>query len=141
MAIALSLTVTACADDEGATAGGIALVKKGQLTTCTNLPYPPFQLEQNGEVVGFDIDMIELVAKELGVPQKIIDTPFETIKGGAALNTGKCDVAAAGMSIKPERAKFIDFSIPYFNAAQALMAKRDSPGRHHGGGSRQGAGF
>lgn len=126
IAVALSFAATACADDEGATVGGVALVKKGQLTTCTNIPYPPFQLQQSGQVVGFDIDMIALVAKELGVPQKIIDTPFETIKGGAALNSGKCDVAAAGMSIKPERAKFIDFSIPYFNAEQALMAKRES---------------
>lgn len=124
--IAAVLSLTACANGEGATVGGVALVKKGQLTTCTNLPYPPFQLEQNGQVVGFDIDLVGLVAKELGVPQKVIDTPFETIKGGAALNAGKCDVAAAGMSIKPERAKFIDFSIPYFNAAQALMASRES---------------
>src|ERR671914_366134 len=116
IAVALSFAATACANDEGATVGGVALVKKGQLTTCTNIPYPPFQLQQSGQVVGFDIDMIALVAKELGVPQKIIDTPFETIKGGAALNSGKCDVAAAGMSIKPERAKFIDFSIPYFQA-------------------------
>jgi polar amino acid transport system substrate-binding protein len=124
--IAIALSLTACGGDEGATVSGVTLVKKGQLTTCTNLPYPPFQLEQSGQVVGFDIDMVGLVAKGLGVPQKIIDTPFETIKGGAALNGGKCDVAAAGMSIKPERAKFIDFSIPYFNAAQALMAKRGS---------------
>jgi len=124
--IAAVLSLTACANGEGATVGGVALVKKRQLTTCTNLPYPPFQLEQNGQVVGFDIDLVGLVAKELGVPQKVIDTPFETIKGGAALNAGKCDVAAAGMSIKPERAKFIDFSIPYFNAAQALMASRES---------------
>jgi polar amino acid transport system substrate-binding protein len=124
--IAAVLSLTACADGDGATVDGVALVKEGQLTTCTNLPYPPFQLEQSGQIVGFDIDVIGLVAKELGVPQKIIDTPFETIKGGAALNAGKCDVAAAGMSIKPERAKFIDFSIPYFNAAQALMANRES---------------
>jgi polar amino acid transport system substrate-binding protein len=124
--LAIALSLSACGGDEGATVSGVTLVKKGQLTTCTNLPYPPFQLEQSGQVVGFDIDMVGLVAKGLGVPQKIIDTPFETIKGGAALNSGKCDVAAAGMSIKPERAKFIDFSIPYFNAAQALMAKRAS---------------
>jgi polar amino acid transport system substrate-binding protein len=124
--VAIALSLTACGGGEGKTVGGATLVKKGQLTTCTNLPYPPFQLEQSGQVVGFDIDMVGLVAKELGVPQKIIDTPFETIKGGAALNSGKCDVAAAGMSIKPERAKFIDFSIPYFNAAQALMAERAS---------------
>jgi polar amino acid transport system substrate-binding protein len=68
--------------------------------------------------------MIDLIAKKLGVTQQVIDTPFETIRTGAALNAGKCDVAAAGMTIKPDRAKFIDFSKPYFDATQALMGKK-----------------
>ncbi|MEV5754608.1 ABC transporter substrate-binding protein [Actinoallomurus sp. NPDC052308] len=106
------------------TVQGAKLVKKGKLTTCTHLPYPPFQSAQGGKVVGFDVDLIDLVAKKLGVTQQVIDTPFETIKTGSALNAGKCDVAAAGMTIKPERARFIDFTKPYFNATQALMAKK-----------------
>src|SRR3954452_16000956 len=124
---AAALLLTACGGrSTGATVQGAKLVKKGTLTTCTHLPYPPFQSTQGGKVVGFDVDMIDLVAKKLGVTQKIVDTSFETIKGGAALNAGKCDVAAAGMTIKPERAKFLDFSRPYFNATQALMAAKDS---------------
>jgi polar amino acid transport system substrate-binding protein len=120
-----ALIVTACGNGgKGVTVQGAKLVQKGHLTTCTHLPYPPFQSGQGGKVVGFDVDMIDLVAKKLGVTQKVIDTPFETIKTGAALNAGKCDVAAAGMTIKPDRAKFIDFSKPYFNATQALMAKK-----------------
>jgi polar amino acid transport system substrate-binding protein len=107
-----------------AAAGGVTLVAAGKLTTCTHLPYPPFQSNQGGKVVGFDIDMIDLVAKKLGVTQTVIDTPFEGIKSGQDLNTGKCDVAAAGMTIKPERAKVIDFSVPYFNATQALLVKK-----------------
>jgi polar amino acid transport system substrate-binding protein len=74
--------------------------------------------------VGFDMDMIDLVAKKLGVTQTVVDTPFEGIKSGQDLNTGKCDIAAAGMTIKPERAKVIDFSVPYFNATQALLIKK-----------------
>jgi polar amino acid transport system substrate-binding protein len=109
-----------------APAGGIKLVKSGQLTTCTHLPYPPFQSIQGGKVVGFDVDLIDLAAKDLGVPQKIIDTPFENIKTGAALNAGQCDVAAAGMTITDERKKNIDFSVPYFDATQALLAKKGS---------------
>jgi polar amino acid transport system substrate-binding protein len=109
-----------------ATAGGPKLVKAGQLTTCTHLPYPPFQSIQGGKVVGFDVDLIDLVAKSLGVPQKIIDTPFENIKTGAALNAGQCDVAAAGMTITDERKKNLDFSVPYFDATQALLAKKGS---------------
>jgi polar amino acid transport system substrate-binding protein len=123
---ALALSAAACGGSSSTTVQGVSLVKKGALTTCTHLPYPPFQSEQGGKVVGFDVDVIDLVAKKLGVTQQIIDTPFETIKTGSSLNAGKCDVAAAGMTIKPDRAKFIDFSAPYFDATQALMAKKDS---------------
>ena len=105
-------------------AGGVKLVEAGKLTTCTHLPYAPFQSSEGGKVVGFDIDMIDLVAKKLGVTQTVVDTPFEGIKSGQDLNTGKCDIAAAGMTIKPERAKVIDFSVPYFNATQALLINK-----------------
>ena len=105
-------------------AGGVKLVEAGKLTTCTHLPYAPFQFSEGGKIVGFDIDMIDLVAKKLGVTQTVVDTPFEGIKSGQDLNTGKCDVAAAGMTIKPERAKVIDFSVPYFNATQALLIRK-----------------
>ncbi|WP_019630921.1 ABC transporter substrate-binding protein [Actinomadura atramentaria] len=122
---ALTLGSAAACGDDSATVQGAKLVRKGALTTCTHLPYPPFQSEQGGKVVGFDVDVIDLVAKKLGVTQKIVDTPFETIKTGSALNAGKCDIAAAGMTIKPERARFIDFSEPYFTATQALMGAKD----------------
>jgi polar amino acid transport system substrate-binding protein len=121
---ALALTAAACGGQGGATVQGAALVAKGAITTCTHLPYAPFQSERDGRVVGFDVDVVNLVAKRLGVTQNIIDTPFETIKTGSALNAGKCDLAAAGMTINADRAKFIDFSAPYFNATQALMAKK-----------------
>ena len=70
--------------------------------------------------------MIDLVAKKLGVEQAIVDTPFEGIKSGQDLSTGKCDIAAAGMSITDERKKAILFSLPYFDATQALLVKSDS---------------
>lgn len=107
-------------------AGGVELVKAGQLTTCTHLPYPPFQSEINGKVQGFDVSLIDLVAKNLGVKQQILDTPFENFKTGAFLNSGECDVAAAGMTITAERKKNVDFSDPYFDATQALMVAKDS---------------
>ncbi|WP_329257630.1 ABC transporter substrate-binding protein [Actinoallomurus sp. NBC_01490] len=122
---ATALVVTACGSgDKGVTVQGAKLVKKGTLTTCTHMPYPPFQSPQGGKVVGFDVDLIDLVAKKLGVTQKIIDTPFETIKTGSALNAGKCDVAAAGMTITADRKKFIDYSEPYFDATQAVMTRK-----------------
>ncbi|MER6440000.1 transporter substrate-binding domain-containing protein [Streptomyces sp. NPDC001185] len=122
------LLVAGCSSGGGgkATAHGVPLVKAGQLTTCTHLPYPPFQSEIGGKVQGFDVSLIDLVAKNLGVKQDIVDTPFETFKTGAFLNSGQCDLAAAGMTITPERKKNVDFSDPYFEATQAVLVDKKS---------------
>lgn len=105
----------------------IQLVEAGALTVCTHLPYEPFQFNEGGEIVGFDVDMMDLVAEELGVEQTIVDTPFEGIQSGEDLNALKCDAAAAGMTITEEREEKIDFSDPYFDATQALLVQNDAP--------------
>ncbi|GGV17021.1 transporter substrate-binding domain-containing protein [Streptomyces griseoflavus] len=124
------LTACTSSDDGGSgsktAAGGVELVKAGQLTTCTHLPYPPFQSEIDGKVQGFDVALIDLVAEDLGVKQAILDTPFENFKTGAFLNSGECDLAAAGMTITEERKKNVDFSDPYFNATQAVLVAKGS---------------
>ncbi|MGW0311132.1 ABC transporter substrate-binding protein [Streptomyces flavidovirens] len=127
-AAGLFLAVGCSSGDEGPgeAAGGVPVVEKGKLTTCTHLPYPPFQSEQGGKVVGFDVALIDLVAENLKVEQKILDTPFENFKTGAFLNSGECDLAAAGMTITDERKKNVDFSVPYFDATQALLATKKS---------------
>jgi polar amino acid transport system substrate-binding protein len=107
-----------------AAASGPKLVSPGKLTTCTNLPYEPFQFKEGDKVVGFDVDIVDLAAKKLGLTQEIVDIDFAVIKSGAAMAAGKCDVAAAGMTITPERQANIDFSVPYFDATQALLAKK-----------------
>ncbi|MCE0447876.1 hypothetical protein LT493_40375 [Streptomyces tricolor] len=69
---ALVLVAAGCSSDDN---GGAArprsrashLAKAGQLTTCTHLPYPPFQSEVDGKVQGFDVSLIDLVAEDLGV--------------------------------------------------------------------------
>lgn len=88
------------------------------------MPYAPFQSEKDGKVVGFDVSMIDLVAEDLGVKQVVVDKSFETIKTGADLNASVCDVAAAGMTITDERKQNLDFSVPYFDATQALLARK-----------------
>ncbi|MEV7007603.1 transporter substrate-binding domain-containing protein [Streptosporangium sp. NPDC051022] len=107
-----------------AAAGGAKLVHPGKLTTCTNVPYEPFQFKEGDKVVGFDVDIVDLAAKKLGVTQDVVDIDFAVIKSGAAMAAGKCDVAAAGMTITPERQANIDFSVPYFDATQALLVKK-----------------
>ncbi|MEV5236675.1 ABC transporter substrate-binding protein [Streptomyces pseudogriseolus] len=126
MVLLAACTSTDDGDGGSTTAGGVELVKAGQLTTCTHLPYPPFQSEIDGKVQGFDVALIDLVADDLGVKQEILDTPFENFKTGAFLNSGECDLAAAGMTITEERKKNVDFSDPYFEATQAVLVDKKS---------------
>lgn len=131
-ALALAAGVlSACGDDGGstnaATPGGVQLVAPGKLTTCTHLPYQPFQVKQGDKIVGFDVDLVDLIAKKLGAEQSIVDIAFETIESGEAMNTGQCDLAAAGMTINDKRKAKFAFSDPYFEASQALLVKTGSP--------------
>jgi len=128
LALSVVMIATGCAKKEPGGASkkhDVSLVKKNQLTICTGLPYAPFESQKGKDVVGFDVDLTALVAKELGVKQKYVDTPFEGIKSGQDLKTGKCDLAAAAMTITPEREKVMDFSEGYFDAHQALLVKAD----------------
>ncbi|MFG1944938.1 transporter substrate-binding domain-containing protein [Nonomuraea sp. NPDC048826] len=135
LALTAALTLSACGSDSGGSdttsasasadaAGGAKLVKPGKLTVCTNVPYEPFQFKEGDKIVGFDVDIVDLVAKKLGVEQEIVDIDFAVIKSGAAMATNKCDLAAAGMTITEERKQNITFSDPYFDATQALLAKK-----------------
>ncbi|CRK60568.1 Dipeptide-binding ABC transporter, periplasmic substrate-binding component (TC 3.A.1.5.2) [Alloactinosynnema sp. L-07] len=133
-ALALAVAAAGCGKTDtpsgGSTTGAAAdapqLIKSGKLLTCTGLPYEPFQFEKDGKVIGFDVDLVDLVAKKINVTQEIIDTPFDGIQSGVDLNSGKCDLAAAGMTITDTRKQNFDFSDPYFDATQALVSKKGS---------------
>lgn len=124
----LALGLSACAKDADTTTteSGVKVVEEGVLTICTHLPYEPFEFTEDGEVVGFDIDVLAIAADAEGLETKVIDTPWETIVSGNALEGGDCDVAAGAMTITPEREAVMDFSEPYFEATQALLTKKGS---------------
>lgn len=125
---ALALSLSACAKDADTTTteSGVKVVEEGVLTICTHLPYEPFEFTEDGEVVGFDIDVLKIAADAEGLETKVVDTPWETIVSGNALEGGDCDVAAGAMTITPEREAVMDFSDPYFEATQALLTKKGS---------------
>ena len=127
-AAALLLLATAgCAAEETTTTeSGANVISAGKLTVCTSLPYKPFEFEKDNEIVGFDMDLAKKVAEANDLTMDVVVTGFEGIQSGQALNTGKCDMAVAGMTITDERAKVIDFSDPYFDATQALLTKDKS---------------
>ncbi len=125
-ASAMTLALGACATDTNTSESGANVIKEGKLTVCTSLPYKPFEFKKNGEIVGFDMDLMKKVAEENNLDMSIKITGFEGIQSGQALNSGSCDIAAAGMTITPERQKAIDFTDPYFDATQALLTKDKS---------------
>lgn len=129
---AAALALSACANHSAApaasatAAGGVSLVASGKLTVCTHLAYKPFQFTDNGKTVGFDVDLMDLVAKKLGLTQEIIDIEFGQITSGAVFTAKKCDVGAAAITITDERKRATKFSEPYFDSKQALLVKADS---------------
>lgn len=129
--LGLAVTVAACAgegDVDADTEPGddIVFVKDDQLTTCSNLPYEPFEFSKNGEPVGFDVDLGELIADELDVEHEFFNTSFEGIESGVAFDTHQCDIAAAAMTITDDRAEGMEFSDGYFDANQALAVRKGS---------------
>ena len=128
--VALMTTLSACggaASGESAESlSEVSLVFEGVLTVCTDSPYAPFVYEEDGKLVGFDVDLSKQVADDLGVEIDVIDVAFDDITSGSSLNADACDVAVSAMTITGERARVLDFSSPYFDAKQALITPRGS---------------
>lgn len=125
-ALVLVTALAGCARSTTASSSGegLALTNPDKLTTCTHSGYPPFQFRENGELVGFDVELVDAIAEDLGLEQQLVATPFSSIQSGVALNSNQCDVAAAAMSITPVRDENFDFSEPYFEVTQALLTPR-----------------
>lgn len=125
-AVALALATAGCVQSTNTTSsgGGITLVKAGQLTTCSHLDYVPFQYSDADKVVGFDVDLIDLVAKKLNTTQQVVNTQFDVIKSGTVLNSNQCDVVAGAISITDARKQNFDFSESYFRGTQAVLTKK-----------------
>ncbi|WP_457741905.1 basic amino acid ABC transporter substrate-binding protein [Thermococcus sp.] len=97
------------------------------LVVGTSADFPPFEYKdpKTGNITGFDISLIKLIAKKIGYDKvKIVDMNFDSLI--PALQAGKVDVVIAGMTITPEREKVVDFSIPYWTADQAVVVRKDS---------------
>ena len=106
------------------TNGAVAKIKeKGELILATSPDYPPyeFKIMENGKekTVGFDIKIAEEIAKDMGVPLRILELDFNGLL--VALNSNKADIVMAGMTPNEERAKAIDFSNIYYSAGQAII--------------------
>lgn len=85
--------------------------------------FPPFEFEENGEKVGFDMDIIKAIGEIQGYDVEIKYQPFDSLI--TALQSGHIDCAASGMSITPERLEAIDFSDAYFDAGLIIAVRSD----------------
>ena len=87
--------------------------------------FPPFAyVDQTGKPAGLDVDAIEWIAKKMGF--KVTHQPMDWDGIIPSLNAKKIDFIASGMTITEERAKVVNFSIPYHRVENVFVAKADS---------------
>ena len=96
---------------------------KDQLVVATNAGFEPFEYMDGDKYVGIDMEIADLLAKELGVELVINNMDFDAV----CLSVGqhKCDIAMAGLTVKPDREEYVTFSKSYYNASQKLIVKAD----------------
>ncbi len=130
LAAVATLALGGCgSDDSGKTATGANVINKGKLTVCSDVPYPPFEDFDKGSELGFkgfDVDIVNEIAKRLDLKLSYQDSSFDALQSGQALNAGQCDLAASAMTITDDRKKNLDFSEGYYDSKQSLLVPADS---------------
>ncbi len=95
------------------------------ITVATDATWPPMEMvDQNKNIIGFDIDFLNAVAEEAGFKVKYQNTAWDGIFAGIA--AGKYDAIISSVTITDERKKTMDFSVPYINAGQILIVPKSS---------------
>ena len=92
----------------------------------TEPTFAPFEFQEKGskEFVGFDMDLIRAIGKQLNMKVEVQNMGFDALI--PALNAGNIDVAAAGMSITPDRQKAVDMSDPYYVSGLTIVVNKDN---------------
>jgi polar amino acid transport system substrate-binding protein/glutamine transport system substrate-binding protein len=87
--------------------------------------FPPFESEKDGKVQGFDIDMINAIAKQENLKVELSTMQFTGLI--PALQAQSVDVAVAGITIKKSRLNAVDFSNAYYKSGLSVLTKTNSP--------------
>jgi polar amino acid transport system substrate-binding protein len=134
-----ALALAACGDDDdgnggngGGSGGGggeqaaqLDLHTEGQLTVGAEFPVKGFVELPIDDPKGFEVDLGDAIAKELGVPKvEWVNTPFSGLFSPAPKDF---DMAINEITITDERSKVVDFSVPYFDANQGFLIKKGGP--------------
>lgn len=96
-----------------------------KLVMVTNAAFPPYEYIDGRKIDGIDPAIIRKVAEELGFELEIQDMAFDSVL--AAVQTGKADIAASGITVTEERKKQVSFTVPYIISEQVVIVRKNSP--------------
>ncbi len=96
---------------------------KDQLVVATNAAFEPFEYKVGEDFYGIDMEIAALFAEKLGKELVISHMEFDAV----CLSVGqqKCDIAMAGLTIKPDREEYVNFTDSYYSASQKIIVKGD----------------
>ncbi len=98
-----------------------------RIVVATDATWPPMQfINEQRELVGFDIDLMRMIAGEAGMEVEFRNTAWDGIFAGLA--AGQYDAIISSVTITEERRQTMDFSIPYINAGQVLIVRQNETG-------------
>lgn len=102
-----------------------AFADGAKLTVATSPDFPPFENLENGEVVGIEVDLMNMICEKLGVEMELVQMDFDSVLPG--VQAGKFDIGMSGISVTEQRLKNALFTDPYCLAAQAIVVTEGSP--------------
>jgi polar amino acid transport system substrate-binding protein len=98
----------------------------GEIRAAMSADYPPFNYRtENGELEGFDVDIVRELAKRLRVKPKIVVKKWSGIIQG--LLAKEYDIILGSMAISEERLKLVAFSVPYYHSEVRVVVRKRSP--------------
>ncbi len=121
----MALLVAACSSSGGSGGAGgpngtLDLISAGTLTVCSDVPYAPFEFQDDdGEFTGYDIEIVREIATGLDLDLEVQVTPFNGIL--ESLDAGECDLVASALIISDEGAEVVDFTESYYTTDQSLL--------------------
>ena len=111
------VSMVACGSEKGATEDDV-------LVMATNAEFPPYEYYDGNDIVGIDAEFAAAIAEKLGMELKIEDMAFDSII--PAVQSGKADFGAAGMTVTEDRQKQVDFSDTYYTGRQVIIVTEDN---------------
>lgn len=91
----------------------------GKIQVGSDTAFPPFENVEGAETVGFDVDLMKAIGKQIGLDVEFKTYKFDALITGVQSGT-EFDMIGSAMTITEERAQSVDFSNPYINSNQSL---------------------